>query len=84
MSDAFVQVTVAVPGKPIVGYKIKVTNVYGTINRATNTDQGFLRAMMSGMIKMFGASVKVESVYHDKPKDEVVAPRRPGRPRKAA
>lgn len=92
MSDAYVQVTVLVPGKPIVGYKIKVKNVYGTINRATNTDQMFLRSIMSGMTKMFGGSAKVESVYHEKAVEkyeEVVAevdeaPKRRGRPRKVA
>lgn len=65
MSDAYIQVSVSMPGKPIVGYKIKIANVYGTFNQTTDSDQAFLRSIMGGLTKVFGGSVKVESVFHD-------------------
>lgn len=95
MSDAYVQVSVSMPGKPMVGYKIKVTNIYGTFNRATDSDQAFLHSIMVGLKKTFGGSVKVESIFHDRivkletPKEVLPIPsvdvkRKVGRPRKTA
>lgn len=63
--DALIQVSVSMPDKPLVGYKVRITNVYGTITRAADSDQLFLNALMGGLRKAFGGSVKVESVYHE-------------------
>ena len=79
--DALIQVSVSMPDKPLVGYKIRVTNVYGTITRAADSDQLFLNALMGGLRKAFGGSVKVESLYHDESETAKPAVKR-GRPRK--
>lgn len=73
----------------MVGYKLRVNNVYGTINRTIDTDAFFLKAMFGGLVKAFGSSIKVESIYHEKSVEEVKegteeAHKGRGRPRKAA
>lgn len=59
----------------MVGYKLRVNNVYGTINRTIDTDAFFLKAMFGGLVKAFGSSIKVESTFHENPTPEE-APRR--------
>ena len=82
--DALIQVSVSMPDKPMVGYKIRITNVYGTLTRAADSDKLFLNAMMGGLRKAFGASAEVESLYHDEAEQPAkIAPVKRGRPRKA-
>lgn len=83
MSDALIQVSVSMPGKPMVSYRFRVDHVYGTLTRAVDGDKVIRDAVASGLRRIFGGSVKLEAQIKQEPVHDVsMVKRGPGRPRK--
>lgn len=80
MSDAYIQVTVSMPGKEPVGYKFHVKHVYGTMTRATDPEKKFLDVFYGGLRRVFGGSAHFDGFVRQESVEPVK--RRPGRPRK--
>lgn len=68
--DAYLQISVSVPGHEPFGMKLKVKNVYGVMRRADDPQKFFKNILAGSLAKTFGGqAVMVESSYRDTPKD---------------
>lgn len=62
--DAYVQVSVSVPGHEPFGFKLKVKNPYGVMKRADDPRKVFQNLIASALARTFGAqAVAVETSY---------------------